>query len=658
MSAIFGLVNPTGEAVAKHDLDRMSAALALNGPDGGGIWTQGHVGLGQRLMCFTSEDLFERQPLVSADGQRALVCDGRIDNRSELVRELDIPVGMAHELPDSAFVLSAYVKWGEDCVHHLVGGFAFAFWDSRTQCLLLARSAIAAPALYYFSTPQVFAFATMPKGLHALPFLTRTVNEEKLADMLVMSPATPTATLYQGVHRLRTGHSLTLGRDGLKVRQFWQPDLKRELRFPRDEDYIAALDELFERVVRDNLRSATPVGAMMSGGLDSSAVAVTAARLLKPRGERLTVFTEVPRAGFEGPVPKGRYADETPFVQAIAGMYDNLDLVLVRTDGRTYLDDIDRAFLHLEMPFRNTSNRVWIEAILQEARGRGIRVVLGGGGGNLTISWNGGGLLPALLRQGKWSQALHQAHAMARQGAARSTFRALVGQGMIPLAPTPLWIAVGRLRGRPDATAFQPWRAWSPINPDFAATYKVEARARAQGQNFRFHDTRDIREVLFDSLTLQDSGAYITAFQSMFGVDSRSPLGDVRLAEFCLTLPEEQFLRDGEPRSLVRRVMSDRLPRQVLSNRRRGLQAADWFERSTAARGEIAAELERMDRCDLARRALDLPRMRRLVEHWPTGGWGQDRVRVPYQNMLERGVTVGRFLRWVDESQTNSRTEA
>lgn len=652
MSAIFGLVNLGGEPVARDNLERMNAALSNLGADGGGIWTQGPIGLGQRLMRFTPEDCFERQPSVTTDGQRVLVAAARIDNRLDLARELEMRPSEERERPDSAFILSAYDKWGADCMHHLVGVFAFALWDAPRHRLLIARSPIVAPSLYYFSTSRILAFATMPRGLHALPFIPRAINEEKLADTLVQSHSSPTTSIYQGIRRLRTGHSLTLGPDGVKVERFWRPDLKCDIHFPHNEDYVAAFVELFKRVVGDNLRGLTPVGAMMSGGLDSSSTVVTAARLLKPKAEHLTAFTEVPRAGFDGPVPSGRYADETPFVQAIAEMYDNLDLVLVHTDGHSFLDGLDRTLRHLEMPPRNTTNRVWGEAILQAAQQREIRVLLDGAYGNLTMSWSGSGLLPGLLRGQKWKRAFHEARAMARRGAARSSFRALFGQGIMPLLPTPLWVPLERLRARRDVGTTQPWRAWSPIHPGLAAAQRVGERAREHGQDWHFRDTRVSREILYDSLGSQDVGAYITAFRSMFTVDLRSPLADRRLAEFCLALPEEQFLQDGEPRSLVRRAMADRLPLQVLANHKRGLQAADWFERSTNARVEIAGELDRLERSDLACRALDLARMRKLVERWPSSGWERERVRTEYNYLLEQGLTVGRFLRWFEESET------
>src|SRR5437879_6172391 len=115
MSAIYGIVNFDRSPVSEADLDPMTRALSAYGPDGGGVWAGGHVGLGQRLMCFTPEDRLERQPLKSPGGEHVLVADARIDNRPELIRELGISGAEAREMPDSAFILRAYAKWGLDC---------------------------------------------------------------------------------------------------------------------------------------------------------------------------------------------------------------------------------------------------------------------------------------------------------------------------------------------------------------------------------------------------------------------------------------------------------------------------------------------------------------------------------------------------------------
>lgn len=657
MSAIFGLVQLNGQPVAPDHLERMHAALAAHGADGGGMWTHTYVGLGQRLTCLTLEDRLECQPVVSGDGRRVLVSDARIDNREELMRELDIEAARTRELPDSAFILRAHEKWGDECARHLIGAFAFALWDGREQRLLMARSPMAERPLYYYATPHTFAFATMPKGLFALPFIPREIDEQFLADYLARERAEPGTSFYRNVRRQLPGHVLIVTRDGLTAAQYWQPDVKREIRLSRDQDYVEAFDELFERVVSDHLRSETPVGVMMSGGFDSTSVAATAAPLLKRMGRRLPTFTEVPRAGFDGAIIKGRYADETPFVQAMARRYDNLDLNLVHTSGHVFLDDLDTLFDAAEMPFRNASNRVWYEALLREAQRQGVRVLLNGGLGNLTISWGGDGLLSQLLRARRWRDVLREARALVRQNHARSTVRALMALGIMPLLPTPLYCAIRRAR-RPDGArsrANLPWRAYSAVNPEFAATQRVDERARATGPDFRLRLRPDTRGQRYKTLErAADLGDGLAAgYQALFGIDGRDPTSDVRIVEFCLSLPEEQYLRDGQARWLVRRAMTKRLPPEVLDNKTRGLQAADWFERLRGAHTRIVDELTLLEQSDVARRAIDLARLRRLVEQMPHADAGAEKTLADYRGVLEFGLMTGRFIRWCEAKRAS-----
>lgn len=647
MSAIFGLIRWHGDPVERDSLERMDRALAHHGADGSGIWQEGPAGLGHRLMRFTPQDGLERQPRISADGSRVLVCDARIDNRRELAAELEAsrpsPAGPSpDDRPDSDLLLRAYEAWGPECVRHLVGVFAFAIWDRQTRQLFAARSPIVAPTLMYHATAQSFAFATAPCGLHALPDVPRALDERRVAEMLVMmGDSSSFRTLYHQISRLPTGHTCHASAQGVKIECFWRPDPTREIRYGRDEEYVAAFGELFERVVGDHLRGTSPVAIQLSGGLDSSAIAATAARLLSSRGERLTAFTEVPSAGFAGKVPRGRYADETPLVEAIAARIDNLDLNLMRTEGQFFLDGLDRLFAHLEAPFRNTANRVWMEAILRETARRGIKVLLDGMQGNLTMSWNGSGLLPGLIRAGKWGQYTRQARA------AHTFWRTLAGQVGMPLLPGPLRRAVEGWRD-PASRARTDWLVHSPIHPGFAAAQRISEWARERGNDRPARGVIDSRQSRYHALANQDLGGYIGAYRALFGIDMRSPPADVRLAEFCLALPEEQFLRDGVPRRLLRRAMAASLPKTVLSNRKRGLQAADWFARLVGARGQIAATLSGLEQSDLASRMLDLPRMRRLFERLPDRAADHDGPLREYQQVFSRGLMMGRFLQWFE----------
>jgi asparagine synthase (glutamine-hydrolysing) len=646
MSAIFGIVHFNGTPVAPIDLEAMQAGLTRHGADGGALWQAGAAGLGQRLMRFTPQDTFERQPLVSDNGALVVVSDARLDNRDELLNverlgrdeEPRHPRDSGSLVPDSRLILYAFQKWGVACVHHLAGVFAFAIWDRNTRTLFAARSPIVAPTLVYAATGATFAFATMPSGLHALPFIPRMLNERALANLLVEVGGRPQDTLYRDILALPTGHRLVASREKVEVECFWRPDLTREIRLGGDEAYLAAFHALFTRVVGDHLASATPVALQMSGGLDSSAVAAVATRLLAERGERLAAFTEVPHAGFAGALPKGGYADETPFVQAIAAMHPTLDLHLLRTDGQTFLRDLDSLFAHLEAPFRNTSNRVWIEAILGEAGRRGMRVLLDGMQGNLTLSWNGAGLLRSLARSGRWGAFVQELESVAKTRGGGQALRSFVGQGILPLLPAGAWQTLDRLR-QPEGRGAQSWLKTSAINPAFAALHGAPAHDRLPR-------TTDMRQLRWEALATQDFGAYLSAYRAMYGVDMRSPTADVRLAEFCLALPEEQFRRNGESRSLIRRAMAGVLPPVVLNNRRRGMQAADWFDRLAGAHALVGGELARLEKSELAQRVLDLSRMRQLYERLPAG------VSAPaddgYQAVLERGLMVGRWLTWFE----------
>jgi asparagine synthase (glutamine-hydrolysing) len=654
MSAIYGLLNLDGEPVAPGLLERMDAALSAHGADGGGRWRRGAIGLGQRLMRFTPQDAAERQPLVSADEHVVLVSDGRLDNRPELLEALQArsqdhsSLVSATPVPDSALILQAYETWGQDCVHHLCGVFAFVLWDERIQTLLAARSPIAAPNLVYCATSRRFAFATMPSGLHALPDVPRALDEESLAGLLVDLDDRPQATLYRNIACLPTGHWLRAGPEGVATGCFWRPDLGRELRLAGDGDYLEAFGALFERVIADYLCRTSSVALQMSGGLDSTAVAAVAAGQLAACGERIIAYTEVPREGFAGAQPPGWYADETPFVQAMAAMYPNLELNLLQTNGRSYLDGLDAWFAHLEMPFRNASNLTWIDQIYRASHERGARVVLDGMQGNLTLSWDGQGLIPMLFRAGHWRQALHEARTRAKAGSGKSPARILIGQGLLPWLPDPLWLAVERSLN-PEARRAQPWLAASLIHAQFAADQRVTERAHASRYAVRWRTRGDTRFTRYEGLASQDPGVYLSAQRAMFGVDSRSPTADVRLAEFCLALPESQYRREGQTRCLVRRALAQRLPAAVLENRQRGMQAADWFERLTGARGQIAADLIRLEHSELARRVLDLGRLRRMADQMPSAeADGVETLFQEYRLVFERGLTLARFLLWFE----------
>ena len=175
--------------------------------------------------CFASlpEDIHDRQPLHSADGRLTLVADVRLDNREDLSSALGLSSADAGRLCDAAILLAALERWDEEALDRLVGDFAFALWDSRAQRLLLARDFLGQRPLHYHCGKGFFALASMPKGLHALPDIPYAPDEQAMAEFVVLMPQIGSRSFFKGIERVEAGHYVSVTRDGLTSRCYWQP---------------------------------------------------------------------------------------------------------------------------------------------------------------------------------------------------------------------------------------------------------------------------------------------------------------------------------------------------------------------------------------------------------------------------------------------------
>ncbi|HEY9875190.1 MAG TPA: lasso peptide isopeptide bond-forming cyclase, partial [Candidatus Obscuribacterales bacterium] len=294
MSAIAGIYYLDNRTVDPADLKRMVDILAHRGSDGCNIWSEGSIGFGHRMLWTTPESLLETLPLVNDTGEIVITADARIDNRDELIAVLKISDRPVEKITDSQLILSAYEQWGENCPEQLVGDFAFAIWDRRKQVLFCARDHFGVKPFYYYSSGQSFIFATEIKALLCLPDVPRRLNEVKVADYLA-SPTDDTAiTFYKEIFRLPPAHRLTVSHEGITLQSYWSLDPSRELRLGSDEEYASAFRKLFTEAVRCRLRSAFPVGSMLSGGLDSSSITCVARQLLAgDKNSQLHTFSAI-----------------------------------------------------------------------------------------------------------------------------------------------------------------------------------------------------------------------------------------------------------------------------------------------------------------------------------------------------------------------------
>ncbi|WP_337848452.1 asparagine synthase-related protein [Sphingomonas sp.] len=637
MTAIAGLWHFDGRPDARDDLERMLKSQALYGPHHSAGWSDDSVALGRRLFRILPEDAQDRGPVVGASGQ-ILVGDVRLDNRDELLRALDI-AQPGRALCDAAILLAAIERWDDAALDRLQGDFAFAVWDPRRRRLLLARDFLGQRPLHYHCGERFFAFASMPKGLHALPDVPYGADAARAAEFLTLIPETGSRSFFAGIACVPAGHLAVVTDRGVAVRRWWEP-ARHTLSLGSDADYEEGLRHHLDEAVRVRLRGAEGrVGAHLSAGFDSAAVAATAARLMAPQGGHVAAFTAVPRPGYDGPVPRNRIGDEGPLAAATAAMHPNIEHVRICSAGRSPIGTLDRDFYLFERPLLNLNNMTWIHAINDTARERGLSVMLHGQLGNMSISYAGSELLVELMLAGRWLRLLGSARDLLRTRVMRPTgiAAALIG----PFVPPGLWRWAMRTFGNSGRDV----RHYTAIGGATLDALDLPARARERGLDLSYRPWRNGFDLRLWVLRRMDSGNYNKGILGGWGIDQRDPTADRRLLEYCLSLPTEQFLLRGMPRSLVRRALADRLPPHVLNERRKGLQAIDWHENLTAARAEVAAEIERLATCHEAAETLDVERMRALVRDWPSGGWHTDAVSQAYRLALLRGVSAGHFLR-------------
>ena len=636
MSAIAGLIRLDGGTPEAATLQRMLNVLAPYGRDARQIWQQGPAGLLRTLLRTTPHDSLDRQPLHDEASDHCLVFDGRLDNREELRLALGLARAETELMADSQLALHAIGRWDCDAVSRFVGDFAIACWSPRSRRLWLARDPLGHRSLLWHRQAGFFAFATLPKALFAIEGVPRTLNEGRLFDVLALLPWTGPESFFQDVNRVEPGQLLLFDGTRITTRRFHDFDAEREITLPRDEDYVDALHEVLEQVMSSHLRSCGGIASHLSSGLDSSTVSALAARQLAARGQRLTCYTAVPRPGFDGPVPRGRHADEGPAARAVVQRFDNIDHVLIPSRP-LQLDQIHASVEDLDHATLNPLHMDWLNAINVDAGQRGARVVLSGAMGNMSISYTGDPYLPALLGRGQLSRWWREARAL--RGSTSVRWRTLLGQSLLPHLPAPLWRALSRTRNQRLQLD-----QYSAVNPHFASRVNAAERIRQSGWNTSHQPWANGRHMRV-AVVKRISEGHFGAAAKLEGVELRDPTSDLRLLEFCLAVPDHQYLREGQKSWLLRRLMADILPPEILQTRSKGMQCADWFDTMATALPQLHAEMERMASHTLTSDYLDLQRLQADLENWPDAGTASQANLSRYQVRLLRALGAAAFIR-------------
>jgi asparagine synthase (glutamine-hydrolysing) len=585
----------------------------------------GPASFGIRLFRTLPEDAFDQQPL--GDETSLCVADVRIDNRKELTEDLGLASAEAQYSADSSLFFAAWRRWGTDSFQRINGDFAAAIYSVADQSLTLIRDPLGRRPLHYARFGDLMAFASMPTGILTLPEFRRGLDLRGMAAGLLEVAQNDPMTIFEGIKRILPGQVLTIGHDRESSEICWNPSME-PLRLKRQEDYVEAYRDVLDEAVWPRLRRlAGPIASQLSSGLDSSAVAATAARL-KKSDEQLIAFTAAPRVGFHSPAPRNRFPDESELAALTARMHGMKHLVV--RDQSPLLEMIKNLPGLYQTPFWNVLNLRWIWKIEDLARQENASIMLSGEAGNLTLQAGGLGILGDLLAQGRWKQWWREARLASSRGDIR--WRGILFSSFEPKLPRNIVFALERLfrgGGKLEKQSF--------INRQWLE----DPLLKAELDNWR-PATGDSYRARLDMLLGADTSAYGKGALARSGIDYRSPLVDRNVVEFSLQLPRDQLFRDGKSRPLAHEALADRLPPEVLNNTARGYQAADWFEHINKA--DLLALVEEIEPNGTVRELIDVPRVRTAIDQWPAGGFHKFEVFHPLGGELPTALATGYFV--------------
>ena len=518
MCGIAGIWERSGKPVDPVALERMAAILNHRGPDGSGIHVEGELGLANRRLRILDLSAAADQPMGLPDGSLWITFNGEIHNYLELRRELETRGIRFHTKTDTEVVLHAYAVWGIDCFERFNGMWALALWAARERQLVLSRDRFGIKPLYYSVNGARICFASEAKAiLAAFPETTKPDHEEIDRFLSGGFPDAGGSTFFAHVKTLPAATYALCSGDSIRRSTYWGFR-------PGDEepkpDAEARFRELLADAVKLRTRSDVPIGACLSGGLDSSAIVGLLDR-----------SAEQPVHCFSLRLDDDPALDESRYAARAAGAHGHV-VHWVRPDPGDMLETMRKIVWHHDAP-TPMRGRFGQWFVMREV-GRHVKVVMDGQGGDELLAGYFRDVFPYLIDRVRWG-----------------------ARGLLPWRG---FLSEAAALGR--VTAFRPW---FPLS----AAYAFSRDRRARGP--RPYDSV-LNNMLWNGLRQHGLPEVLHAEDALsmaFSVESRTPFLDHRLVELCFSLPFHEKISDGWTKSLLRRSLTGIVPAEILARRRK-----------------------------------------------------------------------------------------
>lgn len=539
------------------------------------------VYLGCGIQYFTKESVGEKMPL--AEEGAFFTADVVLDNREELYAKLLGSKKSLAEMPDGELLYYMYRDYGRDCLNDLLGAFAFVYYDQKEKRAEIVIDAVGDRCVYYAVQNEMLYFSSL---MEPLIRLTGTgLNDRWITDFLAMDHLFMSneaeETPYEGIYRVAPAQRVIIKAGKIEKEKYWNPfENFQELKLANDEEYAKAFRLIFCEAVKGVMRDRGDMSILLSGGLDSNAVAAVASGYLKEKGKMLYSYTSVPLRDYVPQKNGWDLEDESEAVQKTTEYLGNVEPTFVNLEGINPWKDRQGELRIMEMPYKSVQNMLWIPECMRRAYDRGSRMMLTGSFGNTTISYTDLEVyMNDLYQRKKWITLYRELKIFSKADG----FSMRYAKKQIKNA------------GKNSSKIKTDWNSLygkSFVRPAMVEKEGAAERMLAMKRKFAeaslCHDAT--RKLMVQDVALRQIGEAGTKHSLATGVLLRDPTKDKRVISFCLSLPVEQFCKEGKERRLVREYLKDRIPPHILQAKTKGKQSADLAYRMSLKWEEIRQE--------------------------------------------------------------------
>ena len=572
MCGICGIYNFDGRPVDKNFLERMNNVLIHRGPDGEGMFIDSNVGLGHRRLSIIDLEA-GMQPMGNEDGSVQVVFNGEIYNFPELKKELENRGHIFKTRSDTETIIHGYEEWGEDFVSRLRGMFAIALWDIRIKKLLLARDRVGKKPLYYYLEKNRLIFASELKALLEDQSIPRDIDLIALDSYLSFGYVPSPLSIFKGIRKLPPAH-LAVYHNGFTLRRYWHLDMENEVSPNSEVEVLEELRSLFDEAVSIRLISDVPLGAFLSGGVDSSAVVASMAEVMG------TEPVKTASIGFTD-----KKFDELQFARVVADRFhtDHAEFV-VNPDVLEILDDI---VWHLDEPFADASS-IPTYYVSKMARKK-VTVALSGDGGDEILA----GYVQRYSMNRMEDNIRKKIPRILRENILGPIARFYPKADFLPRPLrlkcflTNLSLTFEEAYFRDMSFYFLPEMKKKLYRPEFASEVKDFDAFSVLGKHFKKNRNPDVttqaQYVDIKTYLPEDILVKVDRMSMAHSLEVRSPILDHKLMEFVGKLPSFLKLKGNESKYIFKKINESRLPKDILYRKKQGfsIPLASWL------RGEL-----------------------------------------------------------------------